>query len=64
MDTGGSGNRRGVRGRSGAYGGEQPQPQDEQVGGWSREERERMDEKFRAAFERALRQDSGGDERR
>ncbi len=62
MDTGGSGNRRGVRGRSGAYGGEQPQ--DEQVGGWSREERERMDEKFRAAFERALRQDGGGDERR
>jgi hypothetical protein len=49
-----------VRGRSGTYGGEQPQ--DAQVGGWSREERERMDEKFRAAFERALRQE-GSDER-
>ena len=60
MDNGGSGNRRGVRGRSGAYGGEQPQ--DAQVGGWSREERERMDEKFRAAFERALHQE-GSDER-
>jgi hypothetical protein len=60
MDNGGSGNRRGVRRRSGAYVGEQPQ--DAQVGGWSREARERMDEKFRAAFARALRQE-GSDER-
>jgi hypothetical protein len=37
------------------------QPQDAQVGGWSREQREQMDEKFRQAFERALRssQESG-----
>jgi hypothetical protein len=47
-------------GQRSTYGGEQPQ--DAQVGGWSREERERMDEKFRAAFERALRQE-GSDER-
>jgi hypothetical protein len=40
---GGSGNRRGT-----------PQPGDEQSGGWTREQRELMDEKFRAAFERAL----------
>jgi len=63
MDTGSSNNRRGVRGMSGAYGGEEPQPQDAQVGGWSRAQREQMDEKFRQAFERALRQE-GGDERR
>jgi hypothetical protein len=55
MDNSGSGYRLGVRGRSGAYGGDTPQPGDEQSGGWTREERERMDEKFRAAFERALR---------
>jgi hypothetical protein len=58
MDTASNGNRRGERGRSGAYGGEQPQ--DAQVGGWTREQRERMDEKFRAAFERALRSGQGG----
>jgi hypothetical protein len=46
MDNYGSGNRRG---------GEQPEPQDAQVGGWSRAERERMDERFREAFTRALR---------
>ena len=56
-----SNNRRGVRGRSGAY--DTPQPVDEQAGAWSREQRERMDEKFREAFERTLRQNSG-DERR
>jgi hypothetical protein len=42
-----------TRGRSGVYGGPEPQPQDAQVGGWTREQRERMDEKFRQAFERA-----------
>jgi hypothetical protein len=63
MDTASSNNRRGVRGMSGASGGEEPQPQDAQVGGWSRAQREQMDEKFRQAFERALRQE-GGDERR
>jgi hypothetical protein len=52
MDNGGSGDGLGMRGRGGAYG---PQPSDEQSGGWTREQRERMDEKFRAAFERALR---------
>jgi hypothetical protein len=54
MDNGGSGNRHSVRDRSGAYGGNTPQPGDEQSGGWTREQRELMDEKFRAAFERAL----------
>ena len=34
MDTGSSNNRRGVRGMSGTYGGEEPQPQDAKVGGW------------------------------
>jgi hypothetical protein len=52
MDIGSSDNRRGM---SGAYGGEEPQPQDVEVGGWSRAQREQMDEKFRQAFERALR---------
>jgi hypothetical protein len=60
MDTASNSNRRGERGRTGAYGGEQLQPQEAQVGGWTREQRERMDEKFRAAFERALRSGQGG----
>ena len=58
-----NGNRRGVRGRSGAYGGDTLQPGDEQTGTSSREERELMDQKFREAFERTLRQNRG-DERR
>jgi hypothetical protein len=53
MDNGSSDNRRGIRGGSGVR--REEQPQDAQVGDSSREQREQMDEKFRQAFERALR---------
>jgi hypothetical protein len=63
MANSSNGSRGGEWGRTGAYGGNTPQPGDGQTGGWTREQRERMDEKFRAAFERALRsrQASSGD---
>ena len=44
------------KGRSGIYGGTaDPQPGDEQQGGWSREQREKMDQRFTEAMARALR---------
>jgi len=44
------------KGRSGIYGGTtDPQPGDEMVGGWSREQREAMDQRFAEAIARALR---------
>src|SRR5262249_7213343 len=44
------------KGRSGVYGGAaDPQPGDEQQGGWSRQQREEMDQRFTDAMARALR---------
>ena len=44
------------KGNSGVYGGTtDPQPGDEQVCGWSRQEREAMDQAFTEAMARALR---------
>ena len=44
------------KGRSGIYGGTaDPQPGDEQIGGWSRQQREEMDQRFTDAMARALR---------
>ena len=44
------------KGRSGIYGGTtDPQPGDEQQGGWSRQQREEMDQRFTDAMARALR---------
>jgi hypothetical protein len=44
------------KGRSGIYGGTtDPQPGDEQIGGWSRQQREEMDQRFTDAIVRALR---------
>ena len=37
------------------YGGTTPQPTDEQQGGWSRQQREEMDQRFTDAMARALR---------
>ena len=43
------------KGRTGPYGGTaEPQPGDEQVGGWSRQEREAMDQRFAEAMRREL----------
>jgi hypothetical protein len=36
------------------YGGDEPLPGDEQVGGWSRDQRERMDQAFAEAMSREL----------
>jgi hypothetical protein len=60
MANSSNGSRGGEWGRTGACGGNTPQPGDGQTGGWTREQRERMDEKFRAAFERALRSGQRG----
>jgi len=44
------------KGNSGVYGGTtDPQPGDEQQGGWSRQQREKMDQRFTDAMARALR---------
>src|SRR5262245_48257885 len=44
------------KGNSGVYGGTtDPQPGDEQQGGWSRQQREEMDQRFTDAMVRALR---------
>jgi hypothetical protein len=48
------------KGRSGMYGGLEPQPGDEQVGGWSRQQREEMDQRFTDAMARALRSGQEG----
>ena len=43
------------KGRGGIYGGTtDPQPGDEMVGGWSRQQREAMDQRFAEAMARAL----------
>jgi len=42
------------KGRSGVFGGLDPQPGDEQQGGWSRQQREEMDQRFTDAMARAL----------
>jgi hypothetical protein len=43
------------KGRSAVFGGLDPQPGDEQQGGWSRQQREEMDQRFAEAIARALR---------
>ena len=43
------------KGRSNLFGGDEPQPGDEQIGEWGRERLERMDGRFISAVERALR---------
>src|SRR5262245_34872791 len=50
------------KGRSNLFGGNEPQPGDQQIGGWSRERLERMDDRFVSAVERALR--SGQEKRK
>ena len=42
------------KGRSGLFGGSEPQPGDQQVGEWTRERLERMDNRFVSAVKRAL----------
>ena len=50
------------KGRSGIYGGTaDPQPGDEQQGGWSRQQREEMDQRFTEAMNRALHGDQERD---
>ena len=43
------------KGRSGRFGGSEPQPGDQQIGEWSRQRLERMDGRFVSAVKRALR---------